>query len=864
VTFERATRSTAASGRPTAGPNAPRDRACAAFVALCLLALSSSRAFATDFTVTKTADTADGVCDADCSLREAIIAANANPGADRVILGSGLTYTLTLGPADPPGVIVPGSGDLDVLDALTIEGNGSTINAAGLDRVLNIQGSFLVTLNNLVITGGSASGFLSLGGGVLIRNAIVVMNNCSITGNSTALDFGARDDGGGIAVVGSYNAAAGVATLASLTLNNSTVSGNTGLNGGGILCVLCSLTTTNSAISGNTASGGFGGGINVVGNASNLSVSASTLAGNSATAAGALGGGLSVPFGTGVFTLTRSRIVSNTATTARAVFSNVAAVTATNNWWGCNFGPGAGGIGCVGTPNDVSVSVSSTPYLVLKTTASPSAIQANASSTATADLTFNSASADTSAGGTVPNGIVVGFSGTLGTFATPAATTTAGKATDLYTNGGIGGSASLSAVVDGQTASATVAVPVNVAPAITTQPTNRSILAGQIASFTVAASGIPPPSYQWQVSTNAGGTWTNLSDTAPYNGSTTTTLTVAAPKTSATLTGTQYRAVATNTLGTATSDAAILTISVRGAIGDFDGDGTSDLLWRDTLTGQNVVWLMNGGTQSTYILLPTVGDVTWDIKGVGDVTGGGTTDLIWRNRVTGQNVVWLMNGGALSSTIVLPTVNLTWDIKGLGDFTGNGTADVIWRNNTTGQNIVWLMNGGALSSTIVLPTVNLTWDIKGVGDFTGNGTADVVWRNNVTGQNVVWLMNGGTLSSTTVLPTVDLTWDIKGIGDFNGDGQADVIWRNNMMGQNVVWLMSGAALSSTTVLPTVDLTWDVKDIGDFNGDSQADVIWRSTVTGQNVVWLMNGGIVSSANVLATVGDLNWDLVGSGQ
>ena len=82
-------------------------------------------AFATDFVVTKTADTADGVCDADCSLREAIIAANAAPGADRIILQSSQTYILTLGPADPSGALVQGSGDLDIVGALTIDGNGS-------------------------------------------------------------------------------------------------------------------------------------------------------------------------------------------------------------------------------------------------------------------------------------------------------------------------------------------------------------------------------------------------------------------------------------------------------------------------------------------------------------------------------------------------------------------------------------------------------------------------------------------------------------------------------------------------------------------------------------------------------------------
>src|SRR6185436_7954915 len=103
---------------------------------LFMTAVFTSEAFATDYTVSKTSDTSDGVCDADCLLREGIIAANGHPGADRIILGSGLTYTLTLGSADASGALTAPSGDLDVIDTLTIDGNASTIDAAGLDRVL--------------------------------------------------------------------------------------------------------------------------------------------------------------------------------------------------------------------------------------------------------------------------------------------------------------------------------------------------------------------------------------------------------------------------------------------------------------------------------------------------------------------------------------------------------------------------------------------------------------------------------------------------------------------------------------------------------------------------------------------------------
>ena len=63
---------------------------------LALLALAgwTLPARAASFVVTKTEDTADGACDADCSLREAIIAANADPGHDTITLGPGV-YTLS-------------------------------------------------------------------------------------------------------------------------------------------------------------------------------------------------------------------------------------------------------------------------------------------------------------------------------------------------------------------------------------------------------------------------------------------------------------------------------------------------------------------------------------------------------------------------------------------------------------------------------------------------------------------------------------------------------------------------------------------------------------------------------------------------
>jgi CSLREA domain-containing protein len=77
-------------------------------------------ASAAPFPVTKTADTNDGVCDADCSLREAIIAANLAVGADIITLPVS-PYSLTIGGANEN---LAATGDLDITGDLTINGAG--------------------------------------------------------------------------------------------------------------------------------------------------------------------------------------------------------------------------------------------------------------------------------------------------------------------------------------------------------------------------------------------------------------------------------------------------------------------------------------------------------------------------------------------------------------------------------------------------------------------------------------------------------------------------------------------------------------------------------------------------------------------
>ena len=87
---------------------------------------------------------------------------------------------------------------------------------------------------------------------------------------------------------------------------------------------------------------------------------------------------------------------------------------------------------------------------------------------------------------------------------------------------------------------------------------------------------------------------------------------------------------------------------------DFNGDGKADILWRNTSTGQNAVWYMDGVTLSGIGDLPALPNPDYAIVGTGDFNGDGKTDILWRNTTTRANAVWYMNGVTLSGISDLP------------------------------------------------------------------------------------------------------------------------------------------------------------------------------------------------------------------
>jgi hypothetical protein len=157
--------------------------------------------------------------------------------------------------------------------------------------------------------------------------------------------------------------------------------------------------------------------------------------------------------------------------------------------------------------------------------------------------------------------------------------------------------------------------------------------------------------------------------------------------------------------------------------GDFNGDGKRDILWRDT-DGTVAIWFMNGGTiVSQAFPTPTPGvppGLDWTIQRVGDFNRDGKSDILFRD-TDGTVAIWFMNGGTiLNQAFPTPTPGvppgLDWTIQGTGDFNHDGKSDILWRD-TDGTVSIWFMDGGTLAAQAYPGDPGLDWSIHGVDAF---------------------------------------------------------------------------------------------------------------------------------------------------
>src|SRR5258706_7913968 len=283
------------------------------------------------------------------------------------------------------------------------------------------------------------------------------------------------------------------------------------------------------------------------------------------------------------------------------------------------------------TATTVSFSMTSLTFASQAVGMSSGAQFTTLTNTGSATLTFSAAfSGDFAfAGlGTCGSSVAAGASCTISVKFTPTA---AGSRTDTLTLTDNASNSPQTISLTGTGSITSVA-----APSITTQPTSRTVTAGQTATFTVAATGTSPLTYQWKKSGSAIGGATSSSYTSPA--------------TTSSDNGAQFTVVVSNSAGNVTSSAATLTVNAAGAA--------------PSITTQPASHTVTVGQTATFTVAATgTSPLTYQWKKNGTSISGATSSSYTTSATTSSDngaqftVVVSNSAGSVTSNATTLTVN---------------------------------------------------------------------------------------------------------------------------------------------------------------------------------------------------------------
>ena len=149
-----------------------------------------------------------------------------------------------------------------------------------------------------------------------------------------------------------------------------------------------------------------------------------------------------------------------------------------------------------------------------------------------------------------------------------------------------------------------------------------------------------------------------------------------------------------------------------------------DLLFRKAASGAVAFWFMNG---TAVVSASISGNIArdWEIQGTGDFNGDGMSDILWRNENpaapdAGALYMWIMDGPrVVVRGYVSYGMNLDWTVQALGDLDGDKRTDILWRATrgpSEGTLTVWRMWGMSVFEPPSLGPVGPRWIVQGLGD----------------------------------------------------------------------------------------------------------------------------------------------------
>jgi hypothetical protein len=272
--------------------------------------------------------------------------------------------------------------------------------------------------------------------------------------------------------------------------------------------------------------------------------------------------------------------------------------------------------------------------------------------------------------------------------------------------------------------------------------------------------------------------------------------------------------------------------------GDFNHDGTNDVLWYNSTTNDVDLWKIQNGQWAGSVDIGSH-PAGWQLIASADFDHDQTPDLLWYNPTSGDAEIWKIQNGQWAGSIDIGLHPPGWRTLGSGDFNGDGTGDVLWYNASSNDLDIWKISNGQWAGSVDVGSHPAGWQPIASGDFDHDGTSDILWYNSATRDIDLWKISNGQWAGSIDIGTHPAGYAPAGIRDFNGDGTPDILWFNAATGDTDLWLIANGHWSASVDLGTHPAGWTPAGVGDFNGDHVSDILWRDAAGTHVEAWLLS-------------------------
>lgn len=275
--------------------------------------------------------------------------------------------------------------------------------------------------------------------------------------------------------------------------------------------------------------------------------------------------------------------------------------------------------------------------------------------------------------------------------------------------------------------------------------------------------------------------------------------------------------------------------------GDFDGDGTTDVIRALNQYGGAEVLLSDGEFFDSDGIWSGAG--FWSHRWyVGNFDGQGGDDIMRLSHQYGGAQVFLSNGSGFDYAGTWTGAGIYGHRWYVGDFDGNGVDDVMRLSHQYGGAEVFLSNGSdAFESQGVWTGAGIWGDQWYVGNFDGQGGDDIMRLSHQYGGGQVFLSNGSDAFEGGATWTGAGYWgDRWYVGDFDDDGMDDIVRRSHQYGGAEVFASTGNAFVSQGEWTGAGLHGNHWYVGNFDGQGPDDLLRLHDAAGGAEVFKSNG------------------------